>query len=70
MDHFVANYCPLSFMSASGRNITPDKLPAEEQKDLFFACDRYLREICGILEPEWIIGVGKFTEKRIISSAR
>src|SRR6185295_18463722 len=24
--HFVANYCPLSFLEASGRNRTPDKL--------------------------------------------
>jgi single-strand selective monofunctional uracil DNA glycosylase len=67
-DHFVANYCPLSFMAQSGINITPDKLPAEEQKDLFSACDRHLREICGILEPEWIIGVGKFAEKRIAAA--
>ena len=27
-DHFVANYCPLVFMEASGRNRTPDKLAA------------------------------------------
>src|SRR5580704_6843533 len=26
--HFVANYCPLVFCEAGGRNITPDKLPA------------------------------------------
>jgi single-strand selective monofunctional uracil DNA glycosylase len=67
-DHFVANYCPLSFMSESGRNITPDRLPAGERKDLFSVCDRHLREICGILEPEWIIGVGKFTEQRIAAA--
>ena len=29
-DHFVANYCPLVFMEESGRNFTPDKLPAAE----------------------------------------
>jgi len=28
--HFVANYCPLVFMESSGRNRTPDKLPAAE----------------------------------------
>ena len=27
-EHFVANYCPLVFMEESGRNRTPDKLPA------------------------------------------
>ena len=27
-DWFVLNYCPLVFLEASGRNFTPDKLPA------------------------------------------
>ena len=31
-DHFVANYCPLLFLEASGRNRTPDKLPAAERE--------------------------------------
>ena len=29
--HYVANYCPLAFMEESGRNRTPDKLPAAER---------------------------------------
>jgi len=33
-DHFVDNYCPLVFMEESGRNRTPDKLPAEERAGL------------------------------------
>ena len=32
---FVANYCPLVFMEASGRNRTPDALPAREREALF-----------------------------------
>ena len=56
-DHFVANYCPLVFMEESGRNRTPDKLPASEKKPLEEACDQHLREIVGILQPEWLIGV-------------
>ena len=28
---FVWNYCPLCFMSETGRNVTPDKLPAAER---------------------------------------
>ena len=32
---FVANYCPLVFMEVSGRNRTPDKLPAAEKEELF-----------------------------------
>jgi len=30
--HFVANYCPLVFMEASGKNRTPDKLPTDERQ--------------------------------------
>ena len=31
-ERFVANYCPLVFMEASGRNRTPDRLPAAERR--------------------------------------
>jgi single-strand selective monofunctional uracil DNA glycosylase len=27
--HWVVNYCPLVFMTATGANLTPDKLPGE-----------------------------------------
>ena len=63
-DHFVANYCPLVFMEESGRNRTPDKLPAREKKPLEEMCNRHLREIVEIIEPEWLIGVGGFAKKR------
>ena len=63
-DHFVANYCPLVFMEESGRNRTPDKLPAKEKKPLQDMCDWHLREIVEIMEPEWLIGVGGFAKKR------
>jgi single-strand selective monofunctional uracil DNA glycosylase len=61
---FVANYCPLVFMEASGRNLTPDKLPRAEREPLFAACDRALRRLVEIWEPEWVIGVGAFAEGR------
>jgi single-strand selective monofunctional uracil DNA glycosylase len=63
-DHFVANYCPLVFMEESGKNRTPDKLTAAETKPLEEACDDHLRQVIEILEPEWLIGVGAFAEKR------
>jgi single-strand selective monofunctional uracil DNA glycosylase len=63
-DHFVVNYCPLAFLSASGSNLTPDKLPAAEQAKLFAICDEHLRQVVKILEPEWVIGVGGFAQKR------
>ena len=63
-EHIVMNYCPLAFVEESGRNRTPDKLPPREREKLFAACDDHLREIIGILKPEWIIGVGDFAMKR------
>ena len=63
-EHMVMNYCPLAFCEESGRNRTPDKLPANERTALFTACDDHLREIVRILEPEWLIGVGDFAGKR------
>jgi single-strand selective monofunctional uracil DNA glycosylase len=63
-EHFVANYCPLVFCEESGRNFTPDKLPAATQAELFAACDAHLLRVVEILEPEWLIGVGGFAQKR------
>jgi single-strand selective monofunctional uracil DNA glycosylase len=60
--HLVANYCPLVFMEASGRNRTPDKLPAEERAALTEACDAHLAELIDALEPRWGVGVGVFAE--------
>ena len=63
-NHYVANYCPLAFLEASGRNRTPDKLPAAEREPLFKACDRHLRRLVRVLEPEWVVGIGIFAEAR------
>ena len=62
--HFVANYCPLAFLEGSGRNRTPDKLPAAEAHALFAACDALLAEIVAVMRPEWLIGVGAFATNR------
>lgn len=61
---FVWNYCPLCFLEESGRNRTPDKLPAAERTPLFDACDLALRRLVDALEPRWVIGVGRFAEDR------
>jgi single-strand selective monofunctional uracil DNA glycosylase len=63
-EHFVANYCPLAFLEAGGRNVTPDKLPASPAARLFAACDAHLRQMIAGLEPEWLIGIGDFAEKQ------
>jgi len=61
---FVYNYCPLSFMEASGRNRTPDQLSAREREPLFAVCDRALARVIDRLEPAHVIGIGKFAEGR------
>ncbi len=67
---FVWNWCPLAFLEDSGRNRTPDKLPATERAALERACDRGLRELVEALEPKRLIGIGKVAEgalRRIFS---
>ena len=67
-ERFIANYCPLVFMEASGKNRTPDKLPPREREPLYAACDAHLGALVRALEPEWVIGVGKFAEERAQSA--
>ncbi len=61
--HFVANYCPLVFMEASGKNRTPDKLPAGEREPLDALCDAHLKSLLAATQPEWAVGVGVYAEK-------
>lgn len=61
---FIANYCPLLFLEASGRNLTPDRLRAAERRPLLAACDEALRELVEVLEPRLVVGVGGFAETR------
>ena len=60
--HFVWNWCPLAFMEESGRNRTPDKLPADERLALTGPCDSCLRDLVEILKVPHVIGVGKVAE--------
>jgi single-strand selective monofunctional uracil DNA glycosylase len=62
--HFVANYCPLAFLSASGSNLTPDKLRPAERESLGRVCDAHLRRVLEILRPKWVIGVGAYARER------
>jgi len=62
-DWFVLNYCPLVFLEASGRNFTPDKLPAAQRRAVAQACDRHLAATLTALQPEWAIGIGGFAER-------
>ncbi len=66
-EHFVLNYCPLLFLHAEGkrcRNLTPDKFPVGLAGPLYAACDEHLRTFAETMQPEWVVGVGKFAESR------
>jgi single-strand selective monofunctional uracil DNA glycosylase len=62
---FVANYCPLMFIGASGVNLTPDKLKTPEARPLFAVCDRALLRTVEYLMPEHVVGVGRFAADRV-----
>jgi len=61
---FIANHCPLVFMEASGRNRTPDKLPAAEREPLLELCNEALRRTIEALAPRLVVGVGAYAERR------
>lgn len=60
---FIANYCPLLFLESSGRNLTPDRLPAAERRALEAACDVALARSIGLLEPRIVLGFGAFATR-------
>jgi single-strand selective monofunctional uracil DNA glycosylase len=60
---FIANYCPLLFLEASGRNRTPDRLPAAERRRLEACCDRALRDTVHHLRPTLVIGLGLYATR-------
>jgi single-strand selective monofunctional uracil DNA glycosylase len=64
-EHLVLNYCPLLFLEKSGRNRTPNQLPAHEARPLLAACDVGLRAYAELYSPEWVVGVGEFAARRL-----
>lgn len=68
-DHYVANYCPLVWMSVTGANLTPDKISAAEMAPVEDACLNHLAEMIQLLKPSCLIGVGAFAEERLRRAA-
>lgn len=64
-DCFVLNYCPLGFLETSGRNFTPDRLPAAHLATLRQACDAHLARALRALAPSAAIGIGGFARARL-----
>jgi single-strand selective monofunctional uracil DNA glycosylase len=67
-DFFVVNYCPLAFFDEAGKNITPDKLRAEDKVRLFRLCDGAMKSTVEHLSPEWVVGIGKFAYDRCVAA--
>lgn len=61
---FVWNYCPLAFVGATGRNITPDKLLRSERDRLFAVCDNALAAVVAHLRCTLVVGIGGFAARR------
>ena len=51
-------------MEETGRNRVPEKLPKHERTPVFEACDRALLKTAEYFQPKYIVGVGKFAEKK------
>ena len=64
--HTVHNYCPLLFLqdTKTGRNVTPEELPAESMRPVESACDQLLRDLVAILSVHTVVGVGGYAEAR------
>ena len=69
-EHFVVNYCPLVWMGETGKNITPDKLPKVEMEPVEKACRKHLAAVIAAQEPEWLLGVGAYAEKKLIETVK
>ena len=70
---FVHNLCPLMFLGASGKNLTPPELPAGEREALLVLCDIALCQAVEALGVSMVIGVGRVAEQRArkaLSAAR
>jgi len=62
-NHFITNYCPLVWQSATGANLTPDKLPARAMAPILAACDAHLAAVVRATRPKMIIAVGAWAER-------
>lgn len=67
-DHLVINFCPLIWMKESGANLTPDKIRAAEMSPVDAACQKHLRRLIEILEPQFLIGVGAYAEHQMLTA--
>ncbi len=66
----VYNYCPLLILEEGGKNRTPPRLRKAERQQVLPACDRALRAMIDYYQPQFVVGVGNWAEKRIRAALR
>ena len=67
-EHLVINFCPLIWMKSTGANLTPDKIRACEMVEVDASCQKHLQSLIKILEPQYLIGVGAYAEKQMMTA--
>lgn len=65
----IFNYCPLGFLlnTKLAKNETPDHLPKEERLALEGICDSYLSDMLELINPRYLVGVGKYAEEKFLA---
>lgn len=61
---FIANYCPLLFFDADGKNLTPPQLSVAARAAVEGPCDEHLANVVRAVRPRLVVGVGTFAEAR------
>ncbi|RZC42932.1 single-strand selective monofunctional uracil DNA glycosylase [Asbolus verrucosus] len=62
---FVYNYCPIALLKSDGSNLTPSDI--KDSQELEDICDKYYFRIIQLLQPEIIVGIGRYAEKRTLT---
>jgi single-strand selective monofunctional uracil DNA glycosylase len=61
---FIVNHCPLLLLGETGKNLTPNNLPAAIMAPVLKACDEHLLDVIDIMGVTRVIGIGKYAEQR------
>lgn len=61
-DLFIVNHCPLLMYTEEGTNVTPDKLPKKQREELLAVCNEGLQRMIEALEPQTLVGIGRYAE--------
>nr|XP_971699.2 PREDICTED: single-strand selective monofunctional uracil DNA glycosylase [Tribolium castaneum] len=65
---FIYNYCPIAMLRSDGGNLTPRDI--KDTQVLEEICDRHYFKIIELLQPEIIIGIGEYAEKRSLATLK